>query len=133
MLYGALLSFVSVPLWLVYLFAPNYQIAFAAQFFLLAAALGWLGAAAADATEIAGINLRGLAVAIYIFAVNFAAYIVGSNLIGILNDVAGIITDPKTGATPNAEMMRYTLLVCPGCCLLAAICLWLGSRALNRD
>jgi MFS family permease len=131
MYYGALLSLISIPFWLVLLFAPNYQIAFAANFILLGVALAWLGAAAADATEIAGARLRGLAVAIYFFAVNIAAYLIGSNLIGKLNDFAGIVTDAK-GMTTNAEMMRYTLLVCPVSCLLAAVCLWFGSKALER-
>lgn len=132
MFYGAILSLVSVPFWLILLFAPDYRIAFFANFILLGIALAWLGAAAADATEIAGANLRGLAVAIYFFAVNIAAYLIGSNLIGKLNDLAGIVTDPKTGVTANAEMMRYTLLVCPISCLLAAVCLWLGSRSLDE-
>lgn len=130
MLYGAILSLLSIPFWLILLFAPNYQTAFFAQFLLLGAALAWLGAAAADATEIAGAKLRGLAVAIYFFTVNIAAYAIGSTLIGKLNDLAGIATDPQTGGTINAEMMRYTMLVCPVSCLLAAICLWLGSRSL---
>ena len=133
MFYGAILSLVSIPFWLLLLFAPNYQTAFFANFILLGAALAWLGAAAADATEIAGAKLRGLAVAIYFFAVNIAAYAVGSTLIGKLNDLAGIVTNPQTGVTTNAEMMRYTLLVCPASCLLAAICLWLGSRSLDNS
>ncbi len=133
MLYGAILALISIPLWLLLLFAPNYQLAFFANFILLAAALAWLGAAAADATEIAGANLRGIAVAIYFFSVNIAAYLVGSNIIGKLNDVAGIVTDPKTGVTANAEIMRYTLLVCPFSCLLSAIVLYLGSRSLNKE
>jgi MFS family permease len=133
MLYGAILCVISVPFWLVLLFAPDYRIAFAAQFILLGVALAWLGAAAADATEIAGANLRGLAVAIYFFAVNIAAYLIGSNLIGKLNDLAGIVTDPKTGVTANAEMMRYTMLVCPVSCLIGCACLWLGSKILDRE
>jgi MFS family permease len=132
MRYGAILCLVSIPLWLVLLFAPDYKIAFAAQFMLLGVALAWLGAAAADATEIAGANLRGLSVAIYFFAVNIAAYAIGSNLIGKLNDLAGIVTDPKTGVTTNAEMMRYTMLVCPLSCLLGGVCLWLGSKILDK-
>lgn len=132
MLYGSILSIVSVPFWLILLFAPNYQIAFAANFVLLAIALAWLGAAAADATEIAGAKLRGLAVAIYFFSVNIGAYLIGSNLIGKLNDFAGIITN-SNGVTSNAEMMRYTLLVCPISCILAAICLFLGSRSFESN
>jgi MFS family permease len=132
MLYGAILCVISIPFWLGLLFAADYRVAFAAQFMLLGIALAWLGAAAADATEIAGANLRGLSVAIYFFAVNIAAYLIGSNLIGKLNDLAGIVTDPKTGATANAEMMRYTLLVCPVSCLIGGFCLWLGSKALDR-
>jgi MFS family permease len=133
MLYGATLALISIPLWVLLLFAPNYQLAFFVNFILLAVSLAWLGAAAADATEIAGANLRGIAVAIYFFSVNIAAYLVGSNIIGKLNDFAGIVTDPKTGVTANAEMMRYTLLVCPASCLLSAIILYLGSRSLNKE
>lgn len=120
MFYGALLSTVSVPLWLLLIFTENVYLILLANFFLLAAALAWLGAAAADATEIAGVNLRGLAIAIYFFSVNIAAYLIGSNLIGYLND--------RFGATAAPEMMRYALLVCPAACLLSAVCLFAGSR-----
>ncbi len=133
MFYGACLSVISIPFWLLLLFAPNYQTAFVANFILLGAALAWLGAAAADATEIAGANLRGLAVAIYFFSVNIAAYLVGSNLIGKLNDLAGIVTNPQTGVTTNAEMMRYTMLVCPISCALSAVVLYLGGKSLNKS
>jgi MFS family permease len=125
MFYGALLSLVSVPFWLLLIFTDNVYLILLANFVLLAAALGWLGAAAADVTEIAGVNLRGLGVAIYFFAVNIAAYFIGSNLIGFLSD--------RFGATQNPAMLRYALLVCPVSCLLSAVCLWLGSRSLNRQ
>jgi MFS family permease len=125
MFYGSLLALVSIPFWLLLLFTNNIALILLANFALLGAALAWLGAAAADATEIAGANLRGLAIATYFFTVNFAAYIIGSNLIGFLND--------KLGATANPEMMRYTLLVCPLACLLSFICLWLGSKSLERN
>ena len=120
MLYGALLALVSVPLWLLLIFTDNVYLMLAANGGLLFAALAWLGAAAADATEIAGVNLRGLAIAVYFFSVNIAAYLVGSNLIGYLSD--------KFGATENPAMMRYALLVCPISCLLSAIFLFIGSK-----
>lgn len=120
MLYGAILSFISVPFWLLLIFTGNVYLILTANGVLLFAALAWLGAAAADATEIAGGNLRGLAIAIYFFSVNIAAYLIGSNLIGFLND--------KLGATENPAMMRYALLVCPISCLLSAICLFAGSK-----
>ncbi len=129
MFYGMILSLVSIPGWLVVLFFDDFSLMLPAGFILLFAALAWLGAAAADATEIAGANLRGLAVAIYFFTVNIAAYLIGAPLIGKLTDLAGVVTDPATGVTENAGMMRYTLLVCPFSCLLAAIFLWLGSRS----
>jgi MFS family permease len=124
MLYGALLALVSVPFWLLLIFTDNVYLILAANFFLLAAALAWLGAAAADVTEIAGVNLRGLGIAIYFFTVNIAAYLIGSSLIGLLSD--------RFGATQNPAMMRYALLVCPISCGLSAVCLWLGSRSLNK-
>ncbi len=125
MFYGALLSLVSIPCWLIVLFSDNFYLILPAVFILLFAALAWLGAAAADATEIAGKNMRGLAVAIYFFTVNIFAYIIGANLIGKISDYLG--------GTENPAMLRYALLICPVCCLLAAICLWLGSRNLSSE
>ncbi len=124
MFYGSLLSLVSIPCWIIALFSDNFYLILPAGFILLFAALAWLGAAAADATEIAGINMRGLAVAIYFFTVNIFAYIIGANLIGKISDYLG--------GTENPAMLRYALLICPGCCLLAAICLWLGSRSFAK-
>lgn len=124
MFYSSLLSLISVPFWLLFLWTDNVYLILLINFVLLLAALGWLGAAAADVTEIAGIELRGVGIAIYFFAVNIAAYLIGSNLIGKLNDIFG--------ATQNPQMMRYTLLVCPISCALSALMLYLGSRALKR-
>jgi MFS family permease len=125
MFYGALLSLISLVLWLVILFTDNFSIIIPAGFILLFAALAWLGAAAADATEISGANLRGLAVAIYFFSVNFFAFVIGINLIGKLNDYLGATADP--------QMMRYALIVCPVSCALAAICLLAGGRSLQNS
>ena len=125
MFYGAILSAVSLVLWLTILFTDNFSIIIPAGFILLFAALAWLGAAAADATEISGANLRGLAVAVYFFTVNIFAYIIGANLIGKLNDILG--------ATANPQMMRYALLVCPISCACAAICLFVGGKFLKTS
>ncbi len=81
MLYGSVLALASVPFWLLLIFTDNVYLILLANFVLLFFALAWLGAAAADATEIAGANRRGLAIAVYFFSVNIAAYLVGSNLI----------------------------------------------------
>ncbi|MGD9628976.1 MAG: MFS transporter [Pyrinomonadaceae bacterium] len=120
LIYGSLLSLVSVPFWLLLIFTDNVALILIANFVLLAAALGWLGAAAADVTEIAGVNLRGLGIAVYFFSVNIAAYLIGSNLIGLLND--------RLGATNEPWKMRYALLVCPIACLLSAFALYRASR-----
>lgn len=125
MLFGAILSAISIPCWLAALFTDNFYLILPAGFILLFAGLAWLGAAAADAVEIAGANLRGLAVAIYFFTVNIAAYLIGANLIGKLSDILG--------GTQNPQMLRYALLVCPVCCLFGAIFLWLGSRILSTS
>ncbi len=125
MLYGSLLALFSIPFWFLLIFTDNVYLILFANFMLLFFALAWLGAAAADVTEIAGVNLRGLGIAIYFFSVNIFAYIIGSNLIGYLND--------KFGATENPVMMRYALLVCPIACALSAICLWFGSRSLQEN
>lgn len=125
MFYGAILSGISLLLWLVILFTDNFSLIIPAGFVLLFSALAWLGAAAADATEISGANLRGLAVAIYFFTVNIFAYIIGANLIGKLNDILG--------ATANPQMMRYALLVCPISCALSVICLVIGGKSLDKE
>ena len=125
MIYGSLLSLLSVPFWLLLIFTDSVPLILLANFVLLAAALGWLGAAAADATEIAGANLRGLAIAIYFFTVNIAAYLIGSNLIGFLND--------RLGATADPAMMRYALLVCPIVCLFSGLVLLTGGLLRNRE
>ena len=125
MIYSAGLSFVSIPCWLVVLYTNNPAVAIAGGAILLLTGLAWLGAAAADAIEISGANLRGVAVAIYFFTVTIFAYIIGANIIGFLSD--------KLGATENPQMLRYALLICPLSCLLAVICLAIGSKLLNKE
>lgn len=125
MFYGAFLSAVSIPCWLAILFTDNFFLILPAGFILLFAGLAWLGAAAADATEIAGANLRGVAVAIYFFTVNIAAYLIGANLIGKLSDVFG--------SAQNPQMLKYALIVCPVCCLLGAIFLFAGGKSLENS
>ncbi|MEP6923024.1 MAG: MFS transporter, partial [Pyrinomonadaceae bacterium] len=95
MLYGAILSLFSIPFWLLLIFTENVYLMVLANFFLLFAGLAWLGAAAADVTEVSGANLRGLGIAIYFFAVNIAAYVIGSNLIGKLNDYFNVTENPR--------------------------------------
>ncbi|MCS6873298.1 MAG: MFS transporter [Pyrinomonadaceae bacterium] len=125
MLYGSLVCLLCVPFWILWLTTDEPFLILLANGVLLFLSLSWLGAAAADATEIAGSNLRGLATAIYFFSVNIAAYLVGSNLIGYLSDLLG--------ATDNPGMMRYSLAVCPISCLLGATCLWLGSQLIQKN
>jgi hypothetical protein len=61
-----------------------------------------------------------LGIGIYFFAVNVAAYAIGSPLVGLLND--------KHGADRNPNRMRYALLLSPLACPLSALFLWQGSR-----
>ena len=125
MFFSACAALISVPLWLALLWSNNVAVLVAVNFVLLALALMWLGPAAADVHDIAGPNLRGLGIGIYFFAVNIAAYLIGSPLIGKLND--------WFGATANPSVMRYTLLVCPAACLAGALLLRLGSRRLEKE
>jgi K+-transporting ATPase A subunit len=83
----------------------------------------WLGPAAADVHDIAGPELRGLGIGVYFFAV-IIAYGIGSLIIGQLND--------WLGATATPLNMRYSMLLCPLACLVAAISLWRGSQAANN-
>jgi MFS family permease len=124
MLLSAVAALVSVPLWLAFLFSDSAIVLLIANFVLLGLSLIWLGPAAADVHDIAGPQLRGLGIGIYFFTVNIAAYIIGSPIIGKLNDWAG--------ATANPSIMRYTLLICPAAATISAVLLWLGSRALEQ-
>jgi len=124
MLFSSAAALIAIPFWLLLIFSANIPLLLLANFVLLGLSLMWLGPAAADIHDIAGPHLRGLGIGIYFFSVNIAAYVVGSNLIGKLND--------WLGATASPLQMRYSLLVCPIACLLAALMLWLGSRSFAK-
>jgi len=125
MLFSSIAAMIAIPFWLLLIFSNNIPMLLLANFVLLGLSLMWLGPAAADVHDIAGPHLRGLGIGIYFFSVNIAAYAVGSNLIGKLND--------WQGASANPLLMRYSLLVCPVACVLAALMLWLGSRSFERE
>jgi MFS family permease len=126
MLFSTCAALASVPLWLLLLFSDSKPLLLGLNCALFALAISWLGPAAADVHDVAGPHLRGLGIGIYFSTVNICAYGIGSPLIGKLNDVLGVSTNPG--------MMRYSLLVCAIACVLSAWLLWRGSRALNaRD
>ncbi|MFL6201083.1 MAG: spinster family MFS transporter [Thermoanaerobaculia bacterium] len=121
MAFSAFAALLSIPLWLGLLFGDNLGLMVALSVPLYGLALIWLAPAMADLHEISGPHLRGLGIGIFFSVVNIVAYLIGSPLIGRLSDVLGVAADP--------EKMRLALLVCPIACMLAALLLWLGSRA----
>lgn len=123
MMFGGLAALFAVPFWLLFIFASGPVTLIVANFVLLGLSLVWLGPAAADVHDIAGPHLRGLGIGIYFFTV-IIAFGIGSLVIGQVND--------WLGAASNPVLMRYSLLLCPLACLLAAIVLWQGSRAMER-
>jgi MFS family permease len=125
MLFSSVAALIAIPFWLMLIFSDGLLFLLLANFVLLGLSLMWLGPAAADVHDIAGPNLRGLGIGIYFFSVNIAAYGIGSNLIGKLNDWLGVSVTPL--------QMRYSLLVCPAACVVAALLLWLGSRSLDKE
>jgi MFS family permease len=125
MLFSAMAALIAIPFWLMLIFSDSIPFLLLANFVLLGLSLMWLGPAAADVHDIAGPNLRGLGIGIYFFSVNIAAYAIGSNLIGKLNDWLGASVTPL--------QMRYSLLVCPAACLVAALLLWRGSRSFQKE
>lgn len=116
----AITALLCVPLWIALLFINNLVALVAVNTLLYVLAILWVGPATADVTEIAGPNLRGLAIGIFFSIVNIAAYGIGSPIIGKVSDALGVATNP--------EQMRYSLLVCPAACLLGAMFLWMASR-----
>jgi MFS family permease len=125
MYFGAAFSTISLLFWVLILFSDDFYLIIPAGFILLFSAIVWFGAAVADATEISGANLRGLAVAIFFLVVNLFSYVFGANLIGKLNDILGTAENP--------QMMRYALLVCPISCAIGAIFLSLGGNSMERS
>ena len=121
MAFTAWTALASVPLWLGLLFSHQMGALLLVNVFLYGLALIWVAPATADLHEIAGPHLRGLGIGIFFSMVYIFAYLIGSPLIGKLNDWLGVATDPG--------QMRFALLVCPAACALAALLLWLGSRA----
>ena len=123
MLFGALAAAVAVPFWLLFIFSGNLLLLLIANLVLLALSLVWLGPAAADVHDIAGPALRGLGIGVYFFAV-IIAYGIGSLVIGQLSDWLGAAVTPLN--------MRFSMLLCPVACLLAALSLWRGYRSASR-
>ncbi|MFZ2493897.1 MAG: MFS transporter [Thermoanaerobaculia bacterium] len=115
----------SVPLWLGLLFVDNIPLLVVLNIVLYALAVSWVGPATADVHDLVGPHLRGLAIGVFFSVVNIAAYGIGAPLIGKVSDVLGVATNP--------DQMRLSLLVCPAACAIAALLLWLGSRAKATD
>jgi MFS family permease len=123
MLFGALAALIAVPFWLLFIFSGNLLLLLFANLVLLALSLVWLGPAAADVHDIAGPELRGLGIGVYFFAV-IIAYGIGSLIIGQVND--------WLGATVTPLNMRFSMLLCPLACLIAALSLWRGYQTANK-
>ena len=125
MAFTAWAALASVPLWFGLLFSNHMGALLFVSALLYGLALIWVAPATADLHEIAGPHLRGLGIGIFFSMIYIVAYLIGSPLIGKLNDGLGVATDPG--------QMRLALLVCPAACALAALLLWLGSRAREQD
>jgi predicted MFS family arabinose efflux permease len=125
MRFSSAAALIAIPFWLLLIFSGSIPLLILANFVLLGLSLMWLGPAAADVHDIAGPHLRGLGIGIYFFSVNIAAYAVGSNIIGKLNDWLGAAQSPL--------QMRYSLLICPLACACAAFLLWRGGSRLEND
>jgi len=122
MLFGGLAALIALPFWLLFIFSGNLLLLLIANLVLLALSLVWLGPAAADVHDIAGPQLRGLGIGVYFFAV-IIAYGIGSLIIGQVNDWLGVSTTPLN--------MRFSMLLCPFACLIAALSLWRGYKTAN--
>ena len=123
MLFAGLAALIAVPFWLLFIFSGNLLLLLIANLVLLALSLVWLGPAAADVHDIAGPQLRGLGIGVYFFAV-ILAYGIGSMIIGQVNDWLGVTTTPLN--------MRFSMLLCPLACLVAAISLWRGYQMMQQ-
>ena len=125
MAFTASAAVASVPLWIALLYTNNVTLLIAVNVVLYGLAILWVGPATADISDIAGPNLRGLAIGVFFSIVNILAYGIGAPLIGRLSDTLGVAKDPA--------QMRLSLLICPTACALGAILLWIGSRSRERS
>lgn len=121
---GWIASLLAIPFWIMLLFSSSVPLLLVANYILLGLSLIWIAPSMADVHEMTGPHLRGLGVGVFICLVHIAAYAIGSPLIGKLNDVLGAATNPG--------VMRYSFLVSPISCILAAIFLRRGSRVLSE-
>jgi MFS family permease len=119
---GWIASLLAIPFWIMLLFSNNVPLLLVANFILLGLSLIWIAPAMADVHEMTGPHLRGLGIGMFICLVHIAAYAIGSPLIGKLNDLLG--------AASNPGVMRYSFLVSPISCILAAMFLRRGTRLL---
>jgi MFS family permease len=124
MAFTAAAAAISVPLWIGLLFVNQLAALAVLNVVIYGLALMWVGPATADVHDIAGPNLRGLAIGIFFSIVNIVAYGIGAPLIGKLSDLLGVSTDP--------QRMRFSLLVCPAAAAVGAALLWMASRARAR-
>lgn len=122
---SAFAAALSIPLWIAILFLDNLMAIVIVNVILYGLALMWVGPATADVAELSGPHLRGLAIGVFFSTVNIVAYGLGSPLIGKVSDILGVAANP--------EQMRYSLLICPAACAVAAVLLWLGSKARARQ
>ena len=120
---ASLSALMSAMIWAVILFGNDVKLLLFINMVMQAFSLSWLGPSFADLNDIVEPKQRGLAVGIYFFIVNVAGYGIAPLVIGRLNDVMNITTNP--------EAMRLSLLICPIACVVATLLLWLGSREMN--
>jgi len=75
--------------------------------------------------DVVGPQLRGLGVGVYFFIVNIIGYGMGPPIIGKTSDLLGVSSDPT--------QMRFSLLLCPASCLVAALLLYLGGKRMDEQ
>lgn len=125
MQFSALLALLCAPLWLGLIWGGSLVVVKTCFFLLAGLGLAWLGPAAADVHDIVGPRLRGLGIAVYFFVVNALGYGLAPLGVGALSDAFGVAETPGN--------MRYALSTAPVASLIAALLLWMGSRALARS
>lgn len=124
MKFTALCILFCAPLWLTLLLSDNMTLMIGAYFLLSGLNLIWLGPAAADMHDVVGPNLRGLGIGVYFFVVGIIGYGIAPPIVGKVSDLLG--------AMQNPHQMTYALLLLPASCIVGAVLLWRGSKALDN-
>jgi MFS family permease len=115
----------TVPFYAAGVLSPTLWVALAVLFVPTALALVWLGPVLAAVQHLVPATMRATASAIFLFINNLIGLGLGTTVIGALSDALHV--------RAGVDSLRYAILAGTGLYVVAATCLVIASRRLERD